>query len=52
MAAMTEREALEALQDAEMMPVTEGRLEEVKRIWRECLDRDVPAAVASPPGRG
>ena len=42
MAAMTEREALEALEDAEMTPVFEGRLPDVKRVWRECLDRGGP----------
>lgn len=51
MAAMTEREALEALEDAEMTPVFEGRLPDVKRVWRECLDRDLPVAVTAPPGR-
>ncbi|HWM87991.1 MAG TPA: hypothetical protein VNO33_19185 [Kofleriaceae bacterium] len=48
---MTEREALQALEDAEVMPVVEGRLLDVKRIWRECLDNDLPVAVAAPPGR-
>jgi hypothetical protein len=50
MRAMTEREALEALAEAETIPVVQGPLAEVKRIWRACLEQDLPVVVAAPEG--
>jgi hypothetical protein len=46
---MTESEALEALDDAELVPLMQGPLLEVKRIWRQCLEEDVPVTVAATP---
>jgi len=50
---MTDREASELLAEteAELVSVAQGRLEDVKRIWRQCLERELPVAIASPPGR-
>lgn len=48
---MNDREAAEILGDAELVPVLEGTLADIKRIRAECLDAGVPVAVASPPGR-
>jgi hypothetical protein len=53
MAPMTEREASDILAetDADLIPLVQGRLPDVKKLWRACLERDLPVAVASPPGR-
>jgi hypothetical protein len=50
---MTDREASEILAetDAELIPLLQGQLRDVKKLWRACLERDLPVAVASPPGR-
>lgn len=49
---MTDREALEALGEEELIPLVQGPLAEVKRIWKQCLAQDVPVAIASPSGPG
>jgi hypothetical protein len=49
---MTDREALEALGEAELIPLVQGPLAEVKRIWKQCLEQDVPVAIAAPSGPG
>lgn len=46
---MTERDALEALGDDELVPLMQGPLREVKRIWQQCLEEDLPAAVSACP---
>lgn len=51
MRAMNEREAMASLEDAELIPLVQGSLAEIKRIRSQCLDRDIPVAVAAPPGR-
>ncbi len=48
---MNDREAMEALADAELIPLLQGPLMEMKRIWRQCLDEGVPVAAVAPPGR-
>ena len=51
---MTEREASRLLEETEgeLVPLVHGRLAEVKRLWQECLERDIPAVVATPPPEG
>ena len=45
---MNEREAAEILGDAELVPIHQGTLSDIKRIRAECLAADVPVAVAPP----
>ena len=48
---MTEREAEDALADAELVPAINGSLTDVKRMRSQCLAEDIPVAVMSPPGK-
>lgn len=47
MGAMNEREASEVLAEteSELVPVMQGKLDDMKRIWRQCLERDLPVAL-------
>ncbi len=49
MSALTPREAENLLQDAELAPVTQGGLVEVRELWRVCLEAGIPAVLGSDP---
>jgi hypothetical protein len=51
MRSMTEHEASKVLEESEgeLVPLVQGRLAEVKRVWQACLEQDLPSVVASPP---
>ncbi len=48
---MTEREADEALHDAELVPLMKGSLPDLKKVREQCLDQDVPVAMGCPDGK-
>lgn len=45
---MTEREALEQLEDSEVVPCAQASLDYCKELQRTCLDADIPAMIARP----
>ena len=49
---MNEREADRVLQDAEVIPVLQGPLRDMKLMRDQCLAEDIPVALAAPPGKG
>ena len=49
---MTEREAKEALADAELVPVMQGTLRDMKLLRDQCLAEDIPVTLMAPPGKG
>jgi hypothetical protein len=46
--AMSELEAVEALHEAELVTVAQGRLGEIKELQDKCLDAGIPAMAARP----
>lgn len=51
-AAMTEREAAEALQGADTIPVIEGAMAYIKELWDKCLAAGIPAIPSRACGSG
>ncbi len=49
---MTERDAAETLQGAELLPILQGPISDIKRVISECLEADIPVAGGMPPGAG
>jgi hypothetical protein len=49
---MTEREAEEVLQGAELHVVFHASMVDVKRLRSQCLEADIPAVMACPPKSG
>lgn len=48
---MKQREADEILGDAEVVPVLQGPLRDMKLMRDQCLDEDIPVALMAPPGK-
>lgn len=49
---MTEREAAEALQGADTIPVIEGAMAYIKELWDKCLAAGIPAIPSRACGSG
>lgn len=49
---MTEREAAQALQDVDTIPVMEGTMAYIKEIQDKCLGADIPALLTRSCGPG
>jgi len=49
---MDQREASEALHGAELLPLIQGPIAEIKRIISDCLEADIPALGGMPPNAG
>jgi len=42
---MTEREAIDLLDEAELVPAMQGPIADIKKLVGRCLDADIPAAL-------
>ena len=49
---MNQRDADRVLEDAEVIPVFQGPLLDMKSMRDRCLAEDIPVALVAPPGKG
>lgn len=49
---MTEYEAQEVLQDAELVQVAVAAMQDIKRMRLQCLNADIPALMTRPRAKG
>lgn len=49
---MNEREAKEALHGAELLPLMQGPIAQIKKVIADLLDADIPAMGGMPPNAG
>jgi hypothetical protein len=49
---MNQREADRVLEDAEVVPVFQGPLLDMKSMRDRCLAEDIPVLLVAPPGKG